>query len=71
VPAEDWLRGPLSGVLNMQLREGTLFSDGWFMRAPVERMVAEHAKGADRTSVLWPLLCFGLWLDGADGDAAA
>jgi len=69
VPAANWLRGPLSSLLELQLREGRLFSDGWFMRQPVERLAAEHAAGEDRASVLWPLLCLGLWLDGADDNA--
>jgi asparagine synthase (glutamine-hydrolysing) len=63
-PAGDWLRGPLAATMAEQVRAGTLYEEGWFARAPVERLVREHVTGAhDRTALLWPLLALGLWLD--------
>jgi asparagine synthase (glutamine-hydrolysing) len=64
VPAADWLRGPLSPLLDQQLAEGAAFAEGWFDRDATARMVAEHRAGSrDASSALWPLLAFGLWLD--------
>ncbi|MEA2228304.1 MAG: hypothetical protein QOF04_1934 [Solirubrobacteraceae bacterium] len=63
VPAADWLRGPLAPVLDRQLAAGSAFAEGWFDRGQATRLVREHAAGEDRSSVLWPVLAFGLWLD--------
>jgi asparagine synthase (glutamine-hydrolysing) len=64
VPAADWLRGPLTPLLDQQLAEGAAFAEGWFDRDATARMVAEHRAGSrDASSALWPLLAFGLWLD--------
>ena len=43
---------------------GGAFADGWFSRDAARRLAAEHAAGKDHSAVLWPLMCFGLWLDG-------
>jgi asparagine synthase (glutamine-hydrolysing) len=64
VPAADWLRGPLSGVMQEQLRSGQLYGEGWFQREAVAHLNAEHQSGMrDWNHVLWPLLALGLWLD--------
>ncbi|MEA2324167.1 MAG: hypothetical protein QOD81_4017 [Solirubrobacteraceae bacterium] len=68
VPAADWLRGPLAPVLDRQLAAGSAFAEGWFDRGQTARLVREHAAGEDRSSVLWPVLAFGLWLDRLRGD---
>jgi asparagine synthase (glutamine-hydrolysing) len=64
VPAADWLRGPLAGALQCQLESGRAFSEGWFSADAARGLAAEHASGTDRSAALWPLFCFGLWLDG-------
>jgi asparagine synthase (glutamine-hydrolysing) len=67
VPASDWLAGPLQGLMSTQLRSGSIFEEGWFDRAGVGRLVAEHRAGTDRSSALWPILTLGLWLDAKRG----
>lgn len=64
VPAADWLRGPLAGVLDDQVNHGALYHGGWFDRAAVRKLRDAHAAGQDRSHALWPLLALGLWLDG-------
>ena len=64
VPVEDWLRGPLAGVLEERLNRGALVEEGWFDRRAVAALAAEHRSGAhDHGTVLWPLLALSLWLD--------
>ena len=63
-PGADWLRGPLRSVLAEQVAQGSIFAEGWFDRAGVARLVADHDVGrGDRSQALWPILAFGLWLD--------
>jgi asparagine synthase (glutamine-hydrolysing) len=63
-PAADWLRGALHDVLAEQVAHGAIFAEGWFDRAGVARLVADHDAGrGDRSQALWPILAFGLWLD--------
>ena len=64
VPAADWLRGPLAGVLERQLEQGTIYSEGFFDRPAAERLMREHASSAaNHSDQLWPLLSLGLWAD--------
>jgi asparagine synthase (glutamine-hydrolysing) len=63
VPGGDWLRGPLAPALADQIRGGTLVSEGLVDREFLQRTAGEHAGGQDRTSILWPVLALGLWLD--------
>jgi asparagine synthase (glutamine-hydrolysing) len=71
VPAAEWLRGPLAGVLHRQLERGVLYEEGYFEREAVAGLVREHmAHSADHSDQLWPLLALGLWADrfcGLDG----
>jgi len=68
VPAAEWLRGPLAPVVNRQLVQGAVFEEGWFDRDEARRIAAQHARGShDWTHVIWPLLSFGVWLDGFRG----
>lgn len=62
-PTAEWLRGPLAPVLNDQLRNGAIFEEGWFSRSAISGLAREHREGADRSSVLWPVLALGIWLD--------
>jgi asparagine synthase (glutamine-hydrolysing) len=72
VPAADWLRGPLSPLLDAQLAAGSVFSEGWFDREATRRLVTEHRAGSrDASAALWPILAFGLWLDRVRGTQAA
>jgi asparagine synthase (glutamine-hydrolysing) len=64
VPAAEWLRGPLAATLGDQLDRGSIYSEGYFDRDAVARLVREHASAArDHSDRLWPLLAFGLWAD--------
>ena len=64
VPAAEWLRGPLMPALEEQIARGALYEEQWFDRHAVARAASEHRSGTnDRSSVLWPLLVLGLWLD--------
>jgi asparagine synthase (glutamine-hydrolysing) len=64
VPAEQWLRGPLRGVLADQLTAGRAFEEEWFDRSRVASLVEQHDRGErDWTQMLWPIMAFGLWLD--------
>ncbi len=66
VPAADWLRGPLAPALEQQIEAGALFQEGWFDRSAVARVRDEHVSGSrDGSSVLWPVLSLGTWLDAA------
>ncbi|MHB8233856.1 MAG: asparagine synthase (glutamine-hydrolyzing) [Solirubrobacteraceae bacterium] len=71
VPAAEWLRGPLAGVLHSQLEQGSIYSEGYFDRDAARRLAREHATSThDHSDQLWPLLSFGLWADrfhGVDG----
>jgi asparagine synthase (glutamine-hydrolysing) len=69
-PAAEWLRGPLSPILEDQIRHGSLFREGWFQPDAVARLARQHIEGrTDWTHVLWPLLAAGLWLDRHRGRA--
>ena len=47
-----------------QLRRGTIYEQGYFDRAAVQRLLAEHqTAGADHSDQLWPLLSLGMWAD--------
>jgi asparagine synthase (glutamine-hydrolysing) len=70
-PASDWLRGPLAQTFEQQLARGAIFEHGLFDRSRIGGLWRGHREGRrDATDVLWPLLCFGVWLDrfvGVDG----
>jgi asparagine synthase (glutamine-hydrolysing) len=71
VPAAEWLRGPLAGVLHRQVERGAIYEEGYFDRQAVAGLIREHmAQSADHSDQLWPLLALGLWTDrfcGLDG----
>lgn len=71
VPAAEWLRGPLAGVMQSQLERGAIYDEGYFNRQAVERLVREHMScERDHSDELWPVLALGLWVDrfyGLDG----
>jgi hypothetical protein len=54
--------------MEQQLATGSAYSEGWFDRDAVRRVNERHAQGRrDCSSVLWPLMTFGLWLDRVRG----
>jgi asparagine synthase (glutamine-hydrolysing) len=58
VPLADWFRGELRDLAGDVL----LGDRGWFERAAVERLLAEHADGrADNGHRLWTLVMLELW----------
>jgi asparagine synthase (glutamine-hydrolysing) len=64
VPVAEWLRGPLTPLVDRQLAHGSAFAEGWFDHRQATALVAEHRAGTrDRSGAIWPLLAFGLWLD--------
>jgi asparagine synthase (glutamine-hydrolysing) len=63
VPGGHWLRGPLLPLLEHQLDGGTLVQEGFIDREFLRASMDRHAGGEDRTSILWPVLAAGLWLD--------
>jgi asparagine synthase (glutamine-hydrolysing) len=71
VPAADWLRGPLRPALEAQIADGAAFEEEWFARGRLQTLADQHAAGADHSSVLWPIMCFGFWLDRLRSDARA
>lgn len=62
VPSAEWLRGPLTQVLEEELDGGPAFEEGWFDPMAVRRILSEHRAGADHNTDLWPILAFSLWL---------
>ena len=50
-------------MLEDQINHGTLVKEGFIDPGFVRTTLNEHASGADRTLVLWPVLALGLWLD--------
>lgn len=70
VPSAEWLRGPLAQQLSDQVRSGALYRDGWFNRETVASLSREHQRGIrDWSSVLWPILALGLWVDRFVGES--
>jgi asparagine synthase (glutamine-hydrolysing) len=63
MPIGRWLREDLRPLAYDALLDArSLASDGRFRRAPIERMLDEHAKGrADHRQRLWTLLVLELW----------
>lgn len=70
VPGEQWLRGPLTRVLDDQLERGRLIEEGFVNREFLRSKITEHRRGIDHTSILWPVMALGLWLDRYEGRCA-
>jgi asparagine synthase (glutamine-hydrolysing) len=63
-PCAQWLRGPLLPKLREQVSESALYSDGWFDRGTVGRLVERHRSGQeDLTNTLWPVFALACWYD--------
>jgi asparagine synthase (glutamine-hydrolysing) len=63
-PGAEWLRGPLSSVLDEQVLQGRLCTDGWCSPEALSGLIRAHRAGEDNTATLWPLMTLGLWLEG-------
>ena len=62
MPIGRWLRGELAWLLDEELGEARLRSEGIFDPAPIRRLVDEHRSGkADHRKPLWTLLAFQGW----------
>ena len=69
-PVGEWLRGPLSGMVNELLQDGRLRDRGIFDPAAVRKLWVEHRTNErDHTHRLWSLVMLELWfrsyVDGA------
>jgi len=58
VPVEDWLRGPLDGLVGDVLGGA---GSGVFEGAALRRWHDEHRRGRDRSGPLWAALLWELW----------
>jgi asparagine synthase (glutamine-hydrolysing) len=64
VPTDAWLRGPLVPALREHIACSAVYTEEWFDRSGVSRLVDEHVRRtADHSAVLWPVFVFGCWLD--------
>jgi asparagine synthase (glutamine-hydrolysing) len=69
-PTGDWLRGPLRPLVQEHVLLGSLTADGWFDQSALTRLAERHWNGnEDHTSVLWPALVLGMWLDAVKSEA--
>jgi len=69
-PVGEWLRGPLSTMVNELLQDGRMRDRGIFEPSTVRRLWSEHrTKQHDHTHRLWSLVMLELWfrryVDGA------
>jgi asparagine synthase (glutamine-hydrolysing) len=64
IPAAAWLRGELEPFARATLTADTLRAQGFFVPAPVTRLLDEHVAGTqDWSRQLWGLLAFTLWYE--------
>lgn len=61
VPIAAWLRGELHEFTKEVLLDRVAVERGVFERHAVERLIAEHAAGAERSLQLWAMLNLELW----------
>lgn len=62
IPVANWLRGPLTPMVNRLLGPDRLERQGIFRPEEVARRIAEHRAGVrDHRKPLWTLLMFQLW----------
>jgi asparagine synthase (glutamine-hydrolysing) len=64
IPVAQWLRGPLSPLLDDLLGPDRLNSQGLFRPEVIGRLISEHRRGVrNHRKPLWTLLMFQLWAD--------
>ena len=62
IPVAEWLRGPLSPMVDDLLSEERLSDAGYLDSATVRRLIDEHRRNErNHRKVLWTLLSFELW----------
>jgi asparagine synthase (glutamine-hydrolysing) len=61
VPLAAWFRGELQGYARNVLLSRRATERGLVARPAVERLLAEHAAGQDRSAAVWMLLCLEEW----------
>lgn len=61
IPVARWLRHERRDLVERHLLDAKPDVLGIFARAEIERLVREHADGADHGYKLWSLLCLSLW----------
>ncbi len=61
IPHEQWLRGPLKGMLQDSLHRSRLAQEGWLDQSYVKRLLDQHMSGVSRGSILWTVLMLELW----------
>jgi asparagine synthase (glutamine-hydrolysing) len=62
IPVAEWLRGPLSPLVDELLSEKRLSEAGYLDPATVRRLIDEHRRNErNHRKVLWTLLSFELW----------
>ena len=62
VPVGEWMRGGLRPLTEEMLLDRTARDRRLFDPLQVEKVLAEHRAGADRTHQLWAMLSLELWL---------
>jgi asparagine synthase (glutamine-hydrolysing) len=60
-PVGKWLRDDWQDLVQDAILGAHVERRGWFKRAALERLVAEHRAGHDRGYVLWTLMILELW----------
>jgi asparagine synthase (glutamine-hydrolysing) len=61
VPLAQWFRSELNGYAADVLLSRQAAGRGFVARAAVQRLLAEHAAGRDRSAMIWMLLCLEKW----------
>lgn len=61
VPIATWLRTDLRDTARDLLTDRTARDRGWFDQAAVQRLLAEHDEGVDRSARIWALLVLEQW----------
>ena len=63
VPLARWFRGPLKQRVRDALLGGPMLDTGWFNRACIHEIVAQHESGVrDHSTPIWSLLMFDAFL---------
>ena len=61
IPRAEWLRTGLREMSHDLLTDASAKERGWFDSREVEKVLADHASGHDRDSLIWPMLMLELW----------
>ena len=61
IPRDEWLRTDMREILIDTLTDSTAKERDWFNSTEVKRVIDSHMAGADKGSLLWPMLILELW----------